>query len=77
MPCRPSVPVLRYILFEGEDNAIPLEENFERWIVAGDEAEARQRALAKFPGEPSLKLLQDEDVLDTWFARAASLNVFL
>jgi valyl-tRNA synthetase len=58
----------RYIVFQGEDNAIPLEENFDRWIVAADEAEARQRALAKFPGEPNLKLVQDEDVLDTWFS---------
>jgi valyl-tRNA synthetase len=60
--------LLRYVLFDGEGNGIPLEENFERWIVADNEAEARQRALAKFPGEASLKLIQDEDVLDTWFS---------
>jgi valyl-tRNA synthetase len=45
-----------------------LEENFERWVIAGSEAEAKQRALAKFPGQPDLKLVQDEDVLDTWFS---------
>ena len=57
-----------YVVFAGEGESVPLEENFDRWIVAGDEAEARQRALAKFPGEPNLKLVQDEDVLDTWFS---------
>ena len=55
-------------MFQGESNSVPLEENFDRWVVAGDEAEARQRALAKFPGEPNLTLVQDEDVLDTWFS---------
>lgn len=60
--------LFRYVLFDGEANGIPLEENFERWIVAENEAEARQRATAKFPGEASLKLIQDEDVLDTWFS---------
>jgi valyl-tRNA synthetase len=55
-------------VFHGEDNSIPLEENFERWVIANDEAEAKQRALAKFPGEVNLVLIQDEDVLDTWFS---------
>ncbi|GMH50561.1 hypothetical protein TL16_g00808, partial [Triparma laevis f. inornata] len=41
----------------------------DRWIVARDEAEAKEKAAAFLKCEPSEVLLeQDNDVLDTWFS---------
>jgi valyl-tRNA synthetase len=39
----------------------------DRWVVGRTAEEARAVAEARFPGRP-LRLLQDEDVLDTWFS---------
>jgi valyl-tRNA synthetase len=45
-------------------------EDTSRWVVAPDEAAAKAAAAAKFPGvDPdTISLIQDEDVLDTWFS---------
>ena len=56
-----------YTLFEGEERIVPKSETFERWVVANSEEEALAQAKAKFPGQ-ELTVLQDEDVLDTWFS---------
>ena len=40
-------------------------EDMSRWVVGRTEAEALERAQARYPGRP-VKLTQDEDVLDTW-----------
>ena len=39
----------------------------DRWVVAADEAAALAQAQAMFPGE-TVSVVQDEDVLDTWFS---------
>ncbi|KAJ3174705.1 hypothetical protein HDU87_006954 [Geranomyces variabilis] len=46
--------------------------NGVHWISARDEAEAMEKALAKFPDvdRANITLSQDEDVLDTWFSSA-------
>jgi len=56
-----------YIVFQGEPEGIPKEEDKERWVVAETAEAAKARAAAKFPGR-SFTVLQDEDVLDTWFS---------
>jgi valyl-tRNA synthetase len=48
------------------DSAVAAAQG-EQWSVARDDAEARQRAEAKFPGT-QFDLKQDDDVLDTWFS---------
>ncbi|KAK3921328.1 Valine--tRNA ligase [Frankliniella fusca] len=43
----------------------------EKWIAAKSESEARVKASKHFscpPDDPGLSVLQDEDVLDTWFS---------
>uniref|UniRef100_A0A061RC03 Valine--tRNA ligase, mitochondrial n=1 Tax=Tetraselmis sp. GSL018 TaxID=582737 RepID=A0A061RC03_9CHLO len=42
-------------------------EDMSRWVVGRSPEEARRRAEEKFPGR-EVTLLQDEDVLDTWFS---------
>jgi len=56
-----------YTIFAGEERVVPKDEKFERWVVANTEEEALAQAKAKFPGQ-ELTVLQDEDVLDTWFS---------
>ena len=56
-----------YTIFAGEERVVPKSETFERWVVAKTEDEALAMAKAKFPGQ-ELTVLQDEDVLDTWFS---------
>lgn len=41
-------------------------EDMARWVVGRTEEEARAQAATKFPGRAVAKLVQDEDVLDTW-----------
>lgn len=46
----------------------PTEET-DRWVVAADEADALAQARAKWPDHAdALTVVQDEDVLDTWFS---------
>jgi hypothetical protein len=60
----------RHLLCPGEDDkasgrpGMP-SEDMGRWVCGRDEAEARTAAEKKYPGRP-LRLVQDEDVLDTW-----------
>ena len=56
-----------YTIFAGEERVVPKSEAFERWVVARTQEEALAMAKAKFPGQ-ELTVLQDEDVLDTWFS---------
>ena len=42
-------------------------EKMDRWVIAPDMASAQAQAEARFPGQ-SLGVVQDEDVLDTWFS---------
>ncbi|EFN58150.1 hypothetical protein CHLNCDRAFT_141931 [Chlorella variabilis] len=42
-------------------------EHMDRWVVGRDEGEALAAARHRFPGRP-VKVVQDEDVLDTWFS---------
>jgi len=42
-------------------------EHMDRWVVGRTEEEARKIAAEQFPGR-KFELLQDEDVLDTWFS---------
>lgn len=44
--------------------------NMKYWIVAGSEEEAMNIALERFAGIDAsrIAILQDEDVLDTWFS---------
>ncbi|KAL4444290.1 hypothetical protein ABPG75_012027 [Micractinium tetrahymenae] len=61
-----------YILLEDEDeeqrgNPGAPSEQMDRWVVGRDEAAALAAAQARFLGRP-LKIVQDEDVLDTWFS---------
>ncbi|KAG2438857.1 hypothetical protein HXX76_005397 [Chlamydomonas incerta] len=61
-----------YVVFEGEDDkasgrpGMP-SEDMGRWVVGRSQAEAEAAAAAKYPGR-AIKLVQDEDVLDTWFS---------
>lgn len=59
-----------YVQLEGDDEAgMPgaPSERMDRWVVAESEDEARNVATELYPGE-AFQLLQDEDVLDTWFS---------
>jgi valyl-tRNA synthetase len=48
------------------------QQDSDRWVSGRDEAEARSLALKKFAvngiSEKDITLVQDEDVLDTWFS---------
>lgn len=61
-----------YVIFEGEGEAqsgnpgMP-SENMGRWVVGRTLQEAQVAAANKYPGK-KCKLVQDEDVLDTWFS---------
>ncbi|KAH6840881.1 tRNA synthetases class I-domain-containing protein [Chaetomium sp. MPI-CAGE-AT-0009] len=46
-----------------------LESEDEAWVVARSEAEAREKAIKRFPGR-EFSLERDPDVLDTWFSAA-------
>lgn len=61
-----------YIIFSDESKEASGEpgcqsEKFDRWIIAKTEEEAMEKAKIKFKNK-SFKLVQDEDVLDTWFS---------
>ena len=45
-------------------------DNSEKWIVARSEEEARAKAVTELGVEvgTDIKLVQDDDVLDTWFS---------
>ncbi|KND01368.1 valine-tRNA ligase [Spizellomyces punctatus DAOM BR117] len=56
-----------FVNIEGQDNE-RMDGAF--WVSGRDEAEARERAIKRFPDVPADKITleQDEDVLDTWFS---------
>ncbi|CAG9465555.1 unnamed protein product [Pedinophyceae sp. YPF-701] len=58
-----------YVQAEGEDHGRPgmPTEDMSRWVVAGDAEAALEKARAKYPGQ-AVRVVQDEDVLDTWFS---------
>ena len=60
-----------YVAFDGEEvtNGSPgaPSENMENWVVGRTREEAQQIAEEKYPGR-KFNLIQDEDVLDTWFS---------
>ena len=55
-----------YAVFEGEEPTVPKDEDFDRWFVANSREEAEAQASARFGRK--LQVVQDEDVLDTWFS---------
>jgi len=58
-----------YVEVEGEDRGragMP-SEDMTNWVIGKTEEEALAKAQAKHPGK-KVKLVQDEDVLDTWFS---------
>ncbi|GIL56694.1 hypothetical protein Vafri_11999 [Volvox africanus] len=61
-----------YVVFEGEDEkaagrpGMP-SEDMTRWVTGRSLEEAKAAAAAKYPGR-EFRLVQDEDVLDTWFS---------
>jgi valyl-tRNA synthetase len=66
------IPAYRVVLPD-QDEAESVDSKHSSastWIAARSEEEARVLAAEKFPNVPAdqLKLLQDEDVLDTWFS---------
>jgi valyl-tRNA synthetase len=58
-----------YVSFEGQDNGSPgaPSEDMKNWVVARTREEAEQIASQMHPGR-TYSLIQDEDVLDTWFS---------
>lgn len=54
----------------GGEGGIPgrNSERKDRWVVGRTEAEAMAKAKEAFPHAKSVRLTQDEDVLDTWFS---------
>ncbi|KDD75111.1 class I (I, L, M and V) tRNA synthetase, partial [Helicosporidium sp. ATCC 50920] len=59
-----------YVELEGERpgaQGTSLEDT-SRWVVAADEAAAREEAERRFGASRGFALRQDEDVLDTWFS---------
>ena len=61
-----------YVVFDGEgpaDSGRPgaPSEQADRWVIGRELDEAQRVAEEKFPGK-KFQLLQDEDVLDTWFS---------
>ena len=64
---------------EGDDVGAPgaPSEHMDRWVVGRTEEEAAQAAAEKYPGQ-EFTLVQDEDVLDTWFSSGLfPFSVFL
>ncbi|ORY80354.1 cytoplasmic valine-tRNA ligase Vrs1/Vas1 [Protomyces lactucae-debilis] len=55
-----------YVEIEGNDHAVCRTEG-EYWVSGLTQAAAEKQAQEKFPGK-TFKLVQDEDVLDTWFS---------
>jgi len=59
-----------YVLLNSDENAgspgAPSEQ-MQHWVVGISEEDARKVAEAKYPGQ-QFTLVQDEDVLDTWFS---------
>lgn len=56
-----------FATIEGSESSDHSDES--KWFVARSEDEAREKAAKKFGVDPStIKLEQDEDVLDTWFS---------
>ncbi|GIZ43737.1 hypothetical protein CKM354_000695400 [Cercospora kikuchii] len=49
------------------EDGSPYDTDPEKWVCAETEAEARQKAEAKFPGK-KFELERDPDCLDTWFS---------
>lgn len=59
-----------YLKFEDDQNAgMPgaPSEQMDRWVVGRTEEEAQASAEKQYPGK-KFSLVQDEDVLDTWFS---------
>eukprot|EP00297_Palpitomonas_bilix_P001677 CAMPEP_0113873040 /NCGR_PEP_ID=MMETSP0780_2-20120614/3548_1 /TAXON_ID=652834 /ORGANISM="Palpitomonas bilix" /LENGTH=1005 /DNA_ID=CAMNT_0000858639 /DNA_START=106 /DNA_END=3123 /DNA_ORIENTATION=- /assembly_acc=CAM_ASM_000599 len=57
-----------YVVFANEEGK-GQEEDSERWVSGRSEEEAMENAKKKFPEQAEgLRLVQDEDVLDTWFS---------
>jgi valyl-tRNA synthetase len=60
-----------YVAFDGEEatNGSPgaPSENMDNWVVGRTREDAQKLAEEKFPGR-AFTLIQDEDVLDTWFS---------
>lgn len=61
-----------YVQLQDEDeeergNPGAPSECMDRWVVGREEADALATAQERFPGRP-LTIVQDEDVLDTWFS---------
>jgi valyl-tRNA synthetase len=60
-----------YVVFEGEEatNGSPgaPSENMDNWVVGRTQEDAQKVAEEKYPGR-AFTLVQDEDVLDTWFS---------
>ncbi|XRB00211.1 valyl-tRNA synthetase [Pycnococcus provasolii] len=62
-----------YVSIEGDDNSgkpgAP-SENLERWVCGRTPEDAERRAQQKFNprGDKKITLVQDDDVLDTWFS---------
>ncbi len=58
-----------YIAFDGEECGSPgaPSENMKNWVVGRNLEEAEKIAKEQHPGR-SFTLIQDEDVLDTWFS---------
>jgi valyl-tRNA synthetase len=55
-----------YVVLDGEAATVPKDEDFGRWIVKNSKAEAEAEAKSRF-GDKA-QVIQDEDVLDTWFS---------
>lgn len=58
-----------YISFTGEESGSPgaPSENMKQWVVGRTQDDAQKIAEEKYPGR-QFTLIQDEDVLDTWFS---------
>ena len=56
-----------YANFPEDQQAQDKEEISDRWVIARSMEEAKEKAKTKF-GREDFTLVQDEDVLDTWFS---------
>jgi valyl-tRNA synthetase len=56
-----------YVMIKGDENDKTIDD---RWVSGRTEEEAKERASKKFASVPAedISLVQDEDVLDTWFS---------
>ncbi|BDA49044.1 Valine-tRNA ligase [Coccomyxa sp. Obi] len=63
------IPAYYVTLQDDEADAAPgtMDERMDRWVVASDAESARAMAEERFPGNVK-DLVQDDDVLDTWFS---------